>query len=204
MPDTGNPLSDLSDTTAGHSKPHECRRLLPRRLGVPILHFHVAPCHGAWRSPVLVLSACYRPIVGDVRSRDAYRQRCRLAGDSKESLKKGFLALGISGSLLHATRTTPPVHAGGRVSPEPAGKHDAADTVLACGGGRAQRAGDATATVPRFRRRSIGRFHMQQVSLVAVIKERPAARLHATLLGHALGHDEAIVKKCSNIRMLCE
>jgi hypothetical protein len=43
--------------------------------------------------------------------------------------------------------------------PGTVGKHDAADTVLACGGRRPQRAGDAHGTVPRCRRRSVGRFH---------------------------------------------
>jgi hypothetical protein len=32
---------------------------------------------------------------------------------------------------------------------------------------------------------------------------RRATRLHATLLGHALGHDMAVIKKLCNIRLLC-
>jgi hypothetical protein len=51
-----------------------------------------------------------------------------------QKLMWGFGVLQNSNPLLHATRTTRPVHRGGRVFPEPVGNHDAADTVLACGG----------------------------------------------------------------------
>jgi hypothetical protein len=45
--------------------------------------------------------------------------------NSKGNLKKGFGVLDISGLLLRATPHPRPVHGGGRVFPEPVGKHDA-------------------------------------------------------------------------------